>query len=114
MATAARASRAAGTGGGEPSRRARPPSRDYGGDPRSAELAESIGRHQRVISEHEGAMLREIAEFDRTEAWRGDGSLSMRDWLIAHCHISRARARTLVEAAAKANELPALSEALSE
>ena len=24
-------------------------------------------------------MLRDIAEFDRTEAWRGDGSLSMRD-----------------------------------
>ena len=42
-------------------------------------------------------MLREIAEFDRTEAWRGDGSLSMRDWLVARCHVSRARARTLVE-----------------
>ncbi len=59
-------------------------------------------------------MLLDIAEFDRTEAWRGDGSLSMRDWLVAHCHVSRARARTLVEAAAKANELPALSGALSE
>jgi len=75
-------------------------------------LAESIGRHQRVISEHEGAMLGDIAEFDRTEAWRGDGSLSMRDWLVAHCRVSRARARTLVEAAAKAHDLPALSEAL--
>ena len=59
-------------------------------------------------------MLLDIAEFDRTEAWRGDGSLSMRDWLVAHCHVSRARARTLVEAAAKANQLPALSRALSE
>jgi Domain of unknown function (DUF222) len=77
-------------------------------------LADSIGRRQRVISENEGAMLLDIAEFDRTEAWRGDGSLSMRDWLVAHCHISRARARTLVEAAAKANQLPALSGALSE
>ena len=59
-------------------------------------------------------MLLDIAEFDRTEAWRGDGSLSMRDWLIARCHVSRARARTLVESAAKAIELPALSGALSD
>ncbi len=58
-------------------------------------------------------MLREIAEFDQTEAWRGDGSLSMRDWLVAHLRISRARARTLVNAAAKVGQLPALSDALS-
>ncbi len=59
-------------------------------------------------------MLRDIAEFDGTEAWRGDGSLSMRDWLVARCHISRARARTLVDAAAKVKELPALAGVLSE
>ena len=59
-------------------------------------------------------MLREIAEFDRTEAWRGDGSLSMRDWLIAQCHVSRARARTLVDSASKVKDLPALAGALSE
>ena len=59
-------------------------------------------------------MLRDIAEFDQKEAWRGDGSLSMRDWLIAHCHISRGRARTLVEAAATVGDLPALSGALSD
>ena len=58
-------------------------------------------------------MLRDIAEFDRTEAWRGDGSLSMRDWLVARCHISRSRARTLVEASKKVKDLPALSDALS-
>jgi hypothetical protein len=76
-------------------------------------LADSIGRHQRAISEHEGAMLRDIAEFERTEAWRGDGSLSMRDWLVARCHISRGRARTLVDAAARVGDLPALSGALA-
>ena len=105
MATAARSARPARPGGATTSRRARPLSRDYGGDPRSAELALSIGRHQRAISEHEGAMLREIAEFDRTEAWRGDGALSMRDWLVARCHVSRARARTLVDAASRAQAL---------
>ena len=47
-------------------------------------------------------MLCDIAEFDHKEAWRGDGALSMRDWLVAQCHVSRARARTLVESAAKA------------
>ncbi len=102
------------SGGPTSTRRTRPLSRDFGGDARSAKLAESIGRHQRVISEHEGAMLRDIAEFDRTEAWRGDGSLSMRDWLVAHCHVGRARARTLVEAAARGEQLPALSRALSD
>jgi len=105
---------AAGTRGATSARRSRPLCRDYGGDPRSAELAESIAGHQRVISVHEGAMLREIAEFARVEAWRGDGSLSMPDWLVAHCHVSRSRARRLVEAAEKVGELPALSDALSE
>ena len=59
-------------------------------------------------------MLREIAEFAGAEAWRGDGSLSMPDWLVAHCRVSRSRARKLVEAAEKVAELPALSAALSE
>jgi hypothetical protein len=54
-------------------RRSRPLSRDYGGDPRSGELVESMQRHQRAISEHEGALLHDVAQFDRTEAWRGDG-----------------------------------------
>jgi hypothetical protein len=98
---------------GRVARTARPLCRDYGGDPRSAELAESIAGHVRVISEHEGAMLREVAEFDRAEAWRGDGSLSMRDWLVAHCHVSRSRARILVESARRTADLPALSDALS-
>jgi hypothetical protein len=114
MGSAAPSVRPARPGGATPSRRTRPLSRDYGSDARSAELAESIGGHQRIISEHEGAMLRDIAEFDRTEAWRGDGSLSMRDWLVARCHISRARARTLVEASKRVEDLPALSRALSD
>ncbi len=114
MGTTAPASAPGPSGGPTSPRRSRPLCRDYGGDPRSAELADSIAGHQRVISEHEGAMLREIAEFAGAETWRGDGSLSMPDWLVAHCHVSRSRARTLVEAAEKVGELPALSDALSE
>ena len=117
MGNAASASASGPSGGPTPGRRSRsgrPLCRDYGGDPRSAELAESIARHQRVISEHEGAMLRAIAEFAGVEAWRGDGSLSMPDWLVAHCRVSRSRARKLVEAAERVDVLPALTGALAE
>ncbi len=115
MGKTASASTPSSVGGLTPGRpKTRPLSRHYGNDARSKELAESIPAHQRVISEHEGAMLREIAEFDQAEAWRGDGSLSMRDWLVARCHVSRARARTLVDSAARVAELPALSDALAD
>jgi hypothetical protein len=97
-----------------PEMRTRPLCRDHGGDARSLELAASIETHQRVVSQHEAAMLREIAEFDRTEAWRGDGVLSMRAWLVARCHVGASRARTLVDAAAHVDALPLLSDALSE
>ena len=58
-------------------------------------------------------MLRDIAEFDQKEAWRGT-ALSMRDWLVARCHVSRAHARTLVDAATRVKDLPELSGALSD
>ena len=83
-------------------------------DPRSAELAESIARHQRVISEHEGALVLEIGEFGGAECWRADGALSMADWLVARLHVSGARARRLVAAAERLPLLPALSGAVCE
>lgn len=58
-------------------------------------------------------MLPEIAEFDQSEAWRGDGYLSMTDWLVGVCHIGAPRARTLVDAARRGKKLPALSAALA-
>jgi hypothetical protein len=95
-------------------RRGRPLCRDFVGDARSAELAESIAGHQRVISQHEGAMLGEIAEFNGAESWRADGALSMTDWLVARLHVSGSRARRLVDAADRLRRLPALSGAVSE
>ena len=92
--------------------RTRPLSRDRGGDARSAELAQSMVAHQRAISVHQGALVREIAEFTRTEAFRGDGALSMPAWLVDHCQLSAASARTLVATAEHLGGLPALSEAL--
>lgn len=59
-------------------------------------------------------MVREIAEFNGAESWRADGTLSMRDWLVARLHVSAARARRLVEAADHLPRFPALSGALCE
>jgi hypothetical protein len=88
--------------------------RDVGGDARSAELATSMVAHQRAISTHHHAMLLDIAEFSRTEAWRGDGALSMEAWLTEYCRVGAAQARTLVSAAEKLGGLPRLAHALSE
>jgi Domain of unknown function (DUF222)/HNH endonuclease len=70
--------------------------------------------HQQAISVHHHAMLGEIAEFTRSEAFRGDGALSMAAWLAQHCRLGAAQARTLVTVAEKMEELPRLSDALSE
>jgi hypothetical protein len=59
-------------------------------------------------------MVREIAEFNGSESWRADGTLSMRDWLVARLHVSAGRARRLVDAADHLPALPALSGAVCE
>jgi hypothetical protein len=97
----------------KPRFRTRPLSRDRGGDARSAALAESMVAHQQAISVHHHAMLADIAEFSRSEAFRGDGALSMAAWLTEHCRVGAAQARTLVTTAGKMEELPRLSDALS-
>jgi HNH endonuclease len=93
--------------------RTRPLSRDRGGDARSAALAESMEAHQRAISVHLHAMLCDIAAFSATEAFRGDGALSMAAWLSERCKVSAGSARTLALTAEKVGELPALFGALS-
>jgi hypothetical protein len=97
----------------EPRFRSRPLARDRGGDPRSAALAESMVAHQRAISAHHHGMLSDIVEFSRTEAFRGDGALSMAAWLSEHCRVGPAQARALVATAEKMERLPRLSDALS-
>ena len=59
-------------------------------------------------------MLREIAEYDRAEAWRGEGFLSMEAWLAGRTRMSAGRARTLVTTARRTEELPELAGALTE
>ena len=91
----------------------RPLCRDRGGDARSAALAQSMVAHQRAISVHQGALVGEIAEFARAEAFVGDGALSMAAWLSDRCQMSAASARTLVKAAQNLAGLPELCAALS-
>jgi hypothetical protein len=97
-----------------PAMRKRPPCRDSGGDARSAELIAGMKEHQQAISTHHGALLHDIAEFDRAGSWRGDGAINMTAWLTNHLHISPSMARTYVAAAEKLVELPRMADALSE
>jgi hypothetical protein len=113
-AASSRAAAAAAAAATAPPFRTRPLSRNRGGDARSVALAESMAAHQRAISVHQGAMLGEIAEFSSSEAFRGDGALSMAAWLSERCRMSGSLARTLVVTAEKLGGLPRLAEALGE
>jgi hypothetical protein len=59
-------------------------------------------------------MLPAIADLNRTESFRADGFRSMVDWLVGVCHVSTARARLWVDAAADGAERPELAEALAD
>ena len=59
-------------------------------------------------------MLPAIADLNRTESFRADGFRSMVDWLVGVCHVSSARARQWVNAAADGAERPELAEALAD
>ena len=57
--------------------------------------------------------LSDIAEFDRTESWRGDGAVSMIAWVTAQCGVSTSTARQWVRAAVNLESLPCLAEGLA-
>jgi Domain of unknown function (DUF222) len=59
-------------------------------------------------------LLLEIAEYAQAESWRGEGFLSMEAWLIGHCRMSAARAKTLVSTARRTADLPALAGVLTD
>jgi hypothetical protein len=93
--------------------RRRPPCRNFGGDPRSQELAERIvGRAARISTLHR-EQLSDIAEFDRMESWRGDGAVSMIAWVTAQCGVSTSTARQWVRSATNLESLPCLAEGLA-
>jgi hypothetical protein len=99
---------------GKRSMRRRPPCRDSGGDPRSLELAERMATRGRALSSLQRAQFEDIAEFDRSEAWRGDGAISMAAWLTERCQVSGATARAWTRTAAQLESLPHLAGALAD
>ena len=116
MASTDRSGRPARTGGATPAHRTRrSASRLRQGRPLGSTGVEHGLASAGHFRARGGAMFRDIAEFDGTEAWRGDGALSMRDWLVARCHIrpSTVPAR-LVDAPSKEKEASALSGALAD
>ena len=98
--------------GGRPFRR-RPPCRNFGGDPRSQELAGLIVKRSRRISALLREQLADIAEFDRAKGWRGDGAVSMTAWVTGHCGVSTSTARQWVGSAVNLESLPCLAEGLA-
>jgi len=66
---------------------------------------------RRDLDAREAAWLREVAAYDRSEDWRGDGYLSCAAALRDRCRISPGTARATVELARKLEVLPALAEA---
>ena len=84
--------KAASAAGDSRAMRRRPPCRNFGGDARSRELTDRITQTTRRIAGEQRELLRDIAELDRSEAWRGDGAVSMTAWVTRHCRV-RARRR---------------------
>jgi hypothetical protein len=93
--------------------RRRPPCRNFGGDPRSQELARQIVERSRRMSALHREQLADIAEFERTESWRGDGAVSMIAWVTAQCGVSTSTARQWVRSGLNLESLPCLAEGLA-
>jgi Domain of unknown function (DUF222)/HNH endonuclease len=98
---------------GDRSLRRRPPCRNFGGDARSQEIAARIVERSAQISSLHWEQLADIAEFDRSEAWRGDGSVSMVTWVTGQCGVSTSTARQWVRSATNLETLPCLAEGLA-
>jgi hypothetical protein len=71
-----------------------------------------VQRSARISALHR-EQLADIAEFDRAEAWRGDGAVSMIAWVTAKCGVSTSTARQWVRSAANLESLPCLAEGLA-
>lgn len=68
----------------------------------------------RELSAIQRAMFEDIAEFDRSESWRGDGAVSMVAWLTERCGVSGSTARVWFRAATQLESLPHLAGALAD
>lgn len=69
-------------------------------------------RSRRISALH-SEQLSDIAEFDQTQSWRGDGATSMVTWVTAQCGVSTSTARQWVRSAVNLEPLPCLAEGLA-
>jgi hypothetical protein len=81
---------------------------------RTDALVSSVTQHHRAVSAHQRQLLSAIAELDRRKAWRVDGATTMVAWLVQRCSVTANTAREWVTAAEKLENLPKISEALSQ
>jgi len=71
-----------------------------------------VARSGRISALHR-EQLADIAEFDRAQAWRGDGAVSMVAWVTGQCGVSTSTARQWVQSAVNLESLPCLAEGLA-
>jgi hypothetical protein len=81
---------------------------------RTDRLVASVIQHHRAISAHHSQLLAAVVELDRRKAWRVDGATSMVAWLVQQCGVAAVTAREWVTAATRLQELPKISDALSQ
>jgi hypothetical protein len=81
---------------------------------RADELGESIQQLHALEMAVRLQRSAQIAEFDRDEAWQGDGATSMAAWLVAACGLSRHSANVEVAVARALPVLPAIAKAAGE
>jgi len=77
-------------------------------------LVSKVTQHHRAVSAHQRQLLSAVAELDRRKAWRIDGATTMVAWLVQRCAVTATTAREWVTAAQKLENLPKISEALSQ
>jgi hypothetical protein len=77
-------------------------------------LVSKVTQHHRAVSAHQRQLLSAVAELDRRKAWRIDGATTMVAWLVQRCAVTATTAREWVTAAEKLENLPKISEALSQ
>ncbi len=93
-------------------RRRRPPCRNFGGDERSVELAARLVERGRELAALQRSFLADVAEFDASQAWRGDGAISMAAWLTERLGVGGATARVWALTATRLEQLPELAASL--
>ncbi len=72
---------------------------------------EELARERRALDAREAAWLKNVAAYDRSDEWRGDGCLNAASAIRAACRMDQGVARGHVELARKLDALPLVADA---